>query len=249
MKVRNSIDTGRRPEGRFYIVMSVVAFVIVFAGFAPALMNSTSRKASLTWAVGLHGCIFTAWLVLFLTQCLLISQGRISLHRRLGYLGAGLALLMVLSGYAAALTMARRGHDLSGDLIHGPNDSMDVLLAFQLGDILSFAVLVGLALWHRNRAQAHKRLMYFATMGALMPAALAHIIGHSAVLRGIRAPIVLVPLAALFFAPAVHDRLSRGRMHPISLWTGVAMLVWANVRAGFIAPSQAWHNFVAWFVR
>jgi hypothetical protein len=252
MNIENTTNVtvaNRRPEGRFYVVMSVVAFGIAFAGFAPAMMNSAGRTAPLTWAVGLHGLIFTAWLVLLLAQSLLVSQRRISLHRKMGYAGAGLAVLIVGSGCLAARAMARRGHDLSGDLIHGPKDSMDALLVFQLGDLVSFAVLIGLAVWYRNRPQVHKRLVFFATMGGLMPAALAHIIGHSATLRSLPGPVVLIPLAALFFAPAVHDRFSRGGMHPVSLWVAVAMLVWANVRAALIAPSEPWHSFVEWFIR
>lgn len=91
--------------------------------------------------------------------------------------------------------------------------------------------------------------MLFATLGALMPAALAHIIGHWSMLRAIKAPIIVLPLAALLFAPAIHDRLSRGRIHPVSLWVAVAMLVWANVRAAVIGPSDAWKNFIAWLIR
>jgi len=238
-----------RPEGRFYVAMAITAFAIAFAGFGPAAISGSGRTAPLTWAVGLHGLVFTAWLLFFLTQTLLVSKGQVTLHRRLGLAGVGLAILMVASGFPTAVTMARRGHDLSGDLIRGPADSMDQLMVFQLGDLLSFAVLVGSGIFYRNRPQVHKRLMLFATVGALMPAALAHIIGHSSTLRAIKAPIVLLPIAALLFAPAIHDRISRGRMHPASLWVAVAMLVWANVRAAVIAPSSTWHNFVSWLVR
>jgi hypothetical protein len=122
------------------------------------------------------------------------------------------------------------------------------LLVFQLGDLVSFSILVGLAVWCRNRPDVHKRLMLLATVGALMPAALAHIIGHSPVLREIRAPIILIPLVVLLFAGAVHDRLSRGRIHPVSLWVAVALLVWANLRAVVIGPSEVWHKFAAWLI-
>jgi hypothetical protein len=238
----------RRAEGRFYIVMALAAVVIAIAGFGPAVVDTASRKAPLTLAVGVHGVVFGAWLLLFLTQTLLVPKGRIAVHRRLGYAGAGLAVLMVVSGYATAIAMARRGYDLSGDLIGAGGNPLE-LLAFQLGDLVSFSILVAAAVLLRHRSDVHKRLMLLATVGALMPAALAHIIGHSPFLRGINAPIILIPLITLLFAGAVHDRLSWGRIHPVSLWVALAMLVWANLRAVVIGPSDTWHEFAAWLIR
>ena len=198
--------------------------------------------------VGIHGAVFSAWLLLFLTQTILVPKGRIAVHRRLGYAGVVLAILMAISGYTTAIEMARRGYDLSGDLVATVNDALAILV-FQLGDLVSFSILVGFAVWYRRRSEVHKRLMLLATVGALTPAALAHIIGHSSFLREIKAPIILIPLTALLFAGAVHDRLSRGHIHPVSLWVAVAMLVWANLRAAVIGPSDAWHKFAEWPIR
>ncbi|MDO1451408.1 hypothetical protein Q0590_34350 [Rhodocytophaga aerolata] len=234
-------------EGWFYIIMAVIVIVIAFAGFGPAAISTESRRGPLTWAVVSHGAIFGAWLLLFLTQTILITKRKLALHRLLGYMGAFLALLMVLSGYITAIAMARRGYDLSGDLIRGKGDPLE-LLVFQLGDLLSFTILVGLAIWYRSTPAVHKRLMLLATIASLMPAALTHIIGHSPVLREITAPIILLPLFMLLFARAVYERLSRGSIHPISLWVALALFVWANLRAVVIGPSDAWHNFAEWLI-
>ena len=107
---------------------------------------------------------------------------------------------------------------------------------------------MGTAVWFRRRPEVHKRLLLLATVGALMPAALAHIIGHWPYLREIQAPIILVPLVILLFAGAVHDRLSQGRIHPVSLWVALALFVWANLRAVVIGPSDTWHRFAAWLI-
>jgi hypothetical protein len=154
---------------------------------------------------------------------------------------------MVLTGYMTAIAMGRRGYDLSGDLINGSTWPLEQLV-FQLGDILSFIILVGLAIWFRNKPAVHKRLILLATIGSLMPAALAHIIGHLPVLRAITAPIIIIPLFLLLFARAIYERLSSGRVHPISLWVALALFVWANVRAIFIGPSDVWHNFAEWLI-
>jgi uncharacterized membrane protein YozB (DUF420 family) len=237
-----------RAEGRFYIGMALVAAATALAGFGPALVDPASRLEPLTWAVGLHGVVFSAWLVLFLAQTLLISNGRIAVHRRLGYAGAILAVLMVVSGYFTTIEMVRRGHDLSGDLIGDNGDPM-MLMVFQLGDLAVFGVLVAAAVLFRRRSDVHKRLMLLATVGGLMPAALSHIIGHSTFLRGLHPAIILIPYIAFLFAGAVHDRLSRGRIHAVSLWVALAVFVFSNLRAMAIGPSDAWREFATWLTR
>jgi hypothetical protein len=196
--------------------MAIVAILIVTAGFGPGLVDPSMRKAPLTIAVGAHGAIFASWLALFLTQALLISEGRFAIHRRLGYFGVVLAVLMVISGYLTATAMARRGYDLSGDLVTTVDEALEILV-FQLGDLVSFSILVTAAVLYRRRPEVHKRLMLLATVGALMGALLAHVIGHWPFLRDIQAPIILIPLVMLYFASTVHDRLSRGRILPFSL--------------------------------
>jgi uncharacterized membrane protein YozB (DUF420 family) len=232
--------------GNFYVAMSLIAFGIVAAGFGPAIADPSGRTAPISLAVALHGMIFTAWLVLFLAQSLLIKAGQVRMHRRLGLVGASLAVLMIVSGYRGAIAMARRGFDLSGDL----NSAADPLgfMVFQLGDLLAFGILVALAIVYRRRAESHKRLMLLATVGTLMGAPLTHVIGHYPILQT-KAPLILVPLILLYSAHAVYDRITRGRIHPVSLWVAVALFVWANVRAAVIGPSAAWREFAAWLVQ
>jgi len=231
----------------FYVGMALVALTIAAGGFLPSMLDTSARRAPITVAVGVHGVVFVAWLLVFLAQTTLVATGRVDLHRRLGYTVVGLAVLMVLSGYDAAIEMARRGFDLSGDLV-ARGGSAAGLLVFQLGDLVSFTVLVGLAVLYRKRADVHKRFMLLAVVGGLMPAALAHLIGHFAVLRDIHAPIILIPFAGLLFAGPVYDRITSGRMHRVSLWGAVALLVWANLRAVVIGPSTAWQTFAAWLI-
>jgi hypothetical protein len=228
--------------------MAIVAIVIAIAGFGPAAVDTEVCKGPLTLAVGAHGAVFSLWLLLFLTQTILVPKGRINIHRRLGYAGAVLAVLMIVSGYTTAIAMARRGYDLSGDLTATVDDARTILV-FQLGDLLNFGVLVGCAVWFRHRPDVHKRLMLLATVGTLMPAALAHIIGHSPFLREIKAAIIVIPIGVLLFSGAVHDRLTLGRIHPVSLWVAVAMLLWSNLRAVVIGPSETWHRFAEWLIQ
>jgi hypothetical protein len=233
--------TARRRDNRFYTAMGVVAFVVAMVGF-----NSTGRRAlagtdSFTPLVEVHGALFLAWLILFIAQSRLIGGGRIALHRRLGVFGGALAVAMVVVGYRAAMEAARRGFKI--DRLHDPL----AFLVFPLGDLLAFAVLVALALRFRKRPMAHKRLMLLATAGALMNAPLAHFIADFRAFDTMPF-VILLPMIALLSASAVYDKLTLGKIHPVSLWGAVVLFLYANLRAGLIGPSAAWHSFAGWLV-
>ena len=91
---------------------------------------------------------------------------------------------------------------------------------FPLGDLLSFSLLVSLATLWRRRPDRHKRLILLATV-SLMGAPLAHVVGQVPALHAFP-PVILLPLAAFYFAAAIHDRWTDGRVHPISLWGAIA---------------------------
>jgi hypothetical protein len=120
-------------------------------------------------------------------------------------------------------------------------------LVHPLGDLLTFSLLVTAALIFRRRSDVHKRLMLLAAVGSMMAAPLAHLIGYFPALRAVP-PVILLPLAALYFSSAIHDRLAYGRMHPVSKWVGLSLLIFALVRAAVIGPSEAWHQFAGWLI-
>src|SRR5215207_3987147 len=221
----------RRHDNRFYTGMGIVAFAVAMIGFSDSLTGAATGSKTFTRLVHFHGALFGSWLVFFILQARLVATGRIAIHRRLGVLGAVLALSMLVVGYRTAIAAARHGYDLDRR-----NDPLGFMI-FPLGDLLSFAILVGAALWFRKRPMAHKRLMLMATVGAMLNALFA-----------ITAPIILVPMLLLLFASAVYDKLTLGRIHPVSLWVAIALFVWGNLRAAAIRPSAAWHSLAGWLV-
>jgi uncharacterized membrane protein YhaH (DUF805 family) len=230
----------------FYIGIAVAAIVTVVIGFGPAIV-SPARKAPLTPLAATHGIICLAWLLVFLAQTAFAATRRLRSHRRLGQAAAFLAVALIVSGYITSTAMARRGFDLSGDL----NAQADPLnnLVNPLADLVVFASLLAAGYCYRNQSEIHKRLMVLATVGGLMPAPLAHLIGHFAVLRNAGGPIIVIPIALFLFASPVYDRISTGRIHRVSLWGAIAVFVWVNVCAVLIGPSTAWHHFAAWLIR
>jgi hypothetical protein len=124
----------RRASPRFLVGMALVAVLTVAAGFGHSIhARASSPSPRLTPLVILHGAAFTAWVLLFLVQALLISTGRTALHRRMGLAGVALAVFMVGSAVPLALDAARLGAL--------PGDPLAFLLVI-LADLLSFALCV-----------------------------------------------------------------------------------------------------------
>jgi hypothetical protein len=230
----------------FYVAMGAVAVAIVFIGFVPGLAFSpTKRNGPPTTDILLHSLIAAMWLALFITQTVLVRGGNTRVHRRLGWIGIPLAIAVVATGYATTIAQGKRGFALWWT----PDLKVDSLaeLVHPLGDLLTFSLLITAALIFRRRSDVHKRLMLLATVGSLMAAPLAHVLGYFPALRALP-PLILLPLAALYFSSAIHDRLTLGRIHPVSKWVGLSLLVFAVLRAAVIGPSAAWHQFADWLV-
>jgi hypothetical protein len=233
-----------QPHRWYYTGVGAGAIIISIAGFAPSLINNSGRLGPISSLVAVHALLSAAWLAIFVVQAGLVAKRRTAVHRRLGIASIALAVLILATGYTTVIEQTRRGYDLSGDL----NIQSDPKLAavFPLGDLVSFSVFLAAGLWHRRNPDVHRQLMTFATIGGLMPAALAHFVGHN--LRF--ASWVLVPMVGfVFLAPAICDRIRLGRFERVTLWCGVALFVWANLRAMIIGPSQAWHHLIARLAR
>lgn len=232
----------RKRDDRFYTAMGIVAFLVAMIGFSDSLRSAASGTRTFTRLVHIHGALFGFWLVFFIIQTRLVASGRIAIHRRLGMFGGALAVTMIGVGLRTSIVAARHGYDLNHT-----NDPLGFMI-FPLGDLLAFTVLVGAALWYRKRPMAHKRLMLMATVGAMLNAPIAHLFANTPALAAIRAPVIILPIALLLFASAAYDKLTLGKIHPVSLWAAIALFAWINLRAAVIRPSIAWHSVAGWLI-
>lgn len=229
---------------RFYQSMALAFIATVFAGFARTyfLKSLTGWPASPA-VVHWHAALFTGWFVLFLVQATLIDRGRSRSHRRLGVVAVGLAVAMIVLGLTMTVRGAREGFTGVFPLPSGaPQDA--IAFAVQgFFDIALFTSFLAGALWWRGRPDVHKRLMLLATI-SLLPAALVRI-----PLPGL-SRLVLAFVLALAFAIAqpLHDRLTRGRIHPVALWGGLAFVASLPLRV-VVGRTDAWHAFMVWLLR
>lgn len=203
----------------FYTGMGVVIAAVTFVGFAQSYylsrwLQAPPNAARVTALLAVHGAAFTAWVLLMVVQPSLIAIKNRKLHRKLGYAGAGIAAAIVVLGNLAAIKAIDGGFIGFGD----PH----AFYAIPFFDINSFAVVVALAVIWRNRAETHKRLILLANV-AILSAAVARF-PVPTVQAGAPFTFILLP-CLIIVAGMVYDKRSRGRVHPVWIWGGLAMLV------------------------
>ena len=224
-----------RGKRRFYVGIALAIAITVFAGFAPTYyLRAYYQSTPLRGPLHLHGVVFTAWVLLLLVQSTLISTGRVALHRRLGVGGSVLAGLVIVIGTTTAIVNASAGRSPLGV----PPLSF---LAVPFFDMVVFTALVATGLWHRRRADIHKRLLTLGTI-ALLGAPIARLPFGAAVvgLPGVFA------LADLFIvACIVYDLRTLRRVHPATAWGGLAIVASQPLRLA-ISGTGVWLGFAGW---
>jgi len=159
-----------------------------------------------------------------------------------------LSAAFIVTTWFVLVEGARRGFDLGGDLVpRGTTVDPGTFLA-PAEALVPFGVFVAAAVWWRRRPAVHKRLMMLAML-TTAGAPVAHLIGHWAALRPLALLIGPGSHIMLLSLLSIHDRLSQGRIHPVSLWGGVVSFGWTFLFFIVIAPTSAWHAFAAWIVR
>ena len=143
----------------FVILVNVIAF-------SPSLLNASTRTVPLplTSLDLAHVLVSVTWLLMFMAQVTLVAAGRVTVHRRLGVLGVLLSAAFIVVTWLVLVEGARRGFDLSGDLVpRGTSINPRTFLAASESSI-PFAAFVAAAVWYRRRPALHKRLMMLALL-------------------------------------------------------------------------------------
>jgi uncharacterized membrane protein len=225
----------------FFTGMATAVIATVVAGFAPTYyLKPLFATPALPLSFHLHGALFTGWVLLFVAQTSLVAANRTDLHRRLGVVGAVLAVAMVVSGATLAIGSARMARPALGVLARA---SPLFVLVIPLASVVVFTILVGFGLYYRRRANAHKRCMLLATI-ALLPPALSRMQVLNAV-----GPLAFFGVTVLFIAALVaYDYSTRRRVHAVSLWGGLFLALSFPGRIA-LGHTDAWLTFARWLVR
>jgi hypothetical protein len=235
-------------ERWYFTGMALAMIAVCLAAFLPSLTHAAGRRAPLSLLAAAHGIVFFSWLLIFLVQSRLVATRQVGWHKRLGLASIFVLAMMIPLAYMTTIAMVRRGFDLSGDLSVEAGSDVVHDSVFPFFNTLIFAVLVIGALAYRRRPEIHKRLMLFANI-ELMPAPLAHFIGHNPTLAHLPGAIVMIPISMFVVAAVGRAWLVAGRVHLLTWGLAILRLVDGSLEAGPIGSSAAWHQFVGWLAR
>jgi hypothetical protein len=197
----------------FYFCMSLAMGGLVVWGFSRTvdtnLFHANPPRPVLLW---IHGTAFSTWVVFFIVQSSLVRAHKVSVHRFLGWFGAGLATLMVFLGCTIAVVMARF------DTVVLHQTGADAFLSIPFCDMAIFGVCVALAIYWRKRPEYHRRLLFIATC-QLMDAAIGRFdfwFNHNLFYPAVDFLIVL---------GMARDWMVDGRVHKVYLYALPPMIV------------------------
>lgn len=203
-------------DQNFYFAMSLLIAGITFWGFSRTvdarLIHPVVPRPPILWV---HAVAFSLWVLFFISQTALVRTHNVKLHRTLGWFGAGLGAFMIPLGVATAIVMTR----FDVYRLHRPGRL--AFLIVPLHDMVSFAILLALAIWWRRKPEMHRRLMLIATCVLLAAA-----FGRFPHLFQDRLTYVCVD--ALILLGVVRDLIVNRRIHKVYL---VALPVMAAFQA------------------
>ncbi len=217
--LKNTLFSRRSPNKRredvFYLLIVSAILVVNFIGFASTYYNAGILRAPLpSFLVHLHGALFSLWLLLLLTQTMLVSTGKVRWHRRLGVLGGMVAAMMLI---VAPLTLMAALHRHAFATARG---AAFVVVADVEGVAL-FGSFVVAGLFKRNNVVVHKRLMLFATIAILGPALSRWPFHFMDWPPAIFLLWLAFPLSVLLF-----ETLSQGKPYSASVLSSLVILVY-----------------------
>jgi hypothetical protein len=231
-------------DSTLYVSLAVTFLIISLLAFVEKLIIEPLLlgEGTLSAAKIIHGILFFSWLLLFLTQAILIKKSNFKYHKYFGYGGIGLITLVLLDGSFMSAEYANEfiPTDNIGDLIiraSGVWANTHVLLAT--------AILVVIAVVYRRNPPLHQRLMLLTTI-SMMSGPLARIASFG-VIPMHKGAIVFVGLLILLLIPILYELIKYKKVSRVYLWNLPIYFVTLIIFAAII-PTTPWgQTAVFWF--
>lgn len=227
----------RGGKSAFYPALAALILIVAIVGFSKTFFAPLfARTFTAPAVIYMHAGLMFSWIVLFMTQALLIRADDFKWHRRMGAIGGALVVLIVPFTIAAGVSVLPR--DLANMGEAGYSAFLPVIIeAFLFGGLVFAAILL------RKRPDYHKRLMLLATLSVLGPAwfRFRHFF-----------PQVENPIAVFsfwlaitpMFAAAIWDAWRNRQAHPVFLYVlpGIIAVyiieVWGSSHPWFVATAK-----------
>jgi hypothetical protein len=227
-------ESHRRSE--FFLYVSYALLVIVLIGFSPTYyLRAFFDVPAIPLYVYGHGAALTAWFIWFCVQTTAVNYGRVALHRRLGVVGITIGILVILSGTVSAMGLAARLLEKYGNIDSDIFRITGVVWG-NIGMMVAFTGFLVAAVLNRRKSEIHKRLMYLASIGIILPA-----FGRIAKFPMIdlpEPPFVFGCLLMLLGMLVIFDKKNRGSVHRVT-WVGGIALFANLIFFGLVVPMTA----------
>lgn len=212
----------------FYFSMALLMAGLAAWAFSDTvdahLLHAKPPRPLLLW---FHSAAFTAWIVLFIVQSALVRVHKVSVHRTLGWFGATLSAIMVVSGFVVSVVMLR----FEITVLHRTN--VAPFLSILWCDMAIFGGCMALAIYFRKRPEYHRRLVFLATC-QLMQAIFVRFqyIGHH--------DLFYPALDVLIVAGMLRDLVVDGRVHRAYLYVFPAIIILQSVATYLKLVNPRW---------
>ena len=227
------------PAQYLYVSVAVLLALVAFLGFASSSwVPLASGTLDLHPAIHVHAALFFVWTLLFIVQTALVTSGHTRWHRELGLAGIALASAMVFSGVLATIVSLQASLPIRPELAR-------TSAALSFSGIALFSTFVTLGIANIKRHDWHKRLMMLASFSIVQAAVVRLIRLVPTITLSERILFGAVIVDVMLFAIVLLDRRSTGRVHPVWLLGGAAVISVQYLRI-VIVPMEFWRHVTQW---
>ena len=224
---------------RFYVGLGVVVAVIAFIGFWPTYFGPLlAGKVDKLPLIHFHAAVYVGWLLIFIAQTVFAARRRVDLHIKLGKIGIGYGVIVILVGLLVGFGMFAV-HVRAGEVAEAQRRLLGPLV-----DMLVFAPFFVAAVYHRRRPELHKRLMIVATTTLLIAA----VVRMSFLGDPVHPGLVLLIWSSPILLAMSYDFAKRRVVHPVYLLGLAVMTLESPMFRRMARGTDAWQSFSGWLV-
>lgn len=152
----------RRPSllNQYAFPFFLLFFVLVLWGFWSSYYKTIFQPHPA--AVRIHGTAMTLWCLMLISQAFLIRWKKYRLHKSIGLISYVLVPFIIWSGLHLAYLTIHQAPPGSNPYYY--------MIALMYNSLIVFAILFGLAMWHRKKSVIHGRYMLSTVLPIITPA-------------------------------------------------------------------------------
>jgi len=227
-------------KNTFYLYWAGIFLLLTAVAFAPRywipmLNGSLDVSSAIHW----HAVFTTVWILLYTVQVAFVTIKRLSLHRSLGYLGVGLAVGVIVSGFFVSTGLVEKA-------VASNSPGARPSLLINLLDMALFGVVYTMGLMMRTNPIKHKRLMTLASI-ILLNAAVFRI-GRFIIGPGFLPILLAIVLTALLIVLFIITEKRHSQLPNRSFWKIAGVIIFVHVVRIPIAITPFWASIADWIM-